>query len=105
MIEELLEIINEIDTVGSELNEVKSELREKELYLKFHKSELEFSSTFADKREGLKVKEIPHMILEETVEDTQECITLKARRDDLEHKLNVLKLQFEYVREVIKSQK
>ena len=105
MIETLLNLIKEIDTVGSELNGVKSELRERDLELKIKKSELEFSEKYADKREGLKVKEIPNTVLNETIEETQICNQLKAKRDGLEDELYVLKLQFQYTKEVIDSQK
>lgn len=104
-LEQLMKIVDEIEEVGSKLNTVKSELRQKDFDLKVRKSALEFSPDFADFREGLKVKEIPPKILEETEEECREIITLKEERDNLEHKLTVLKLKFQCLKEVIDSEK
>lgn len=100
---EMFEIIKDIDSKGSELNSIKAELRERELELKIKKSKMEFSKDYTDFREGLKVKEIGPKILEETIEDCQVINQLKERRDELEHELYVLKLQFQYIVEVIDS--
>ena len=105
MINEMFKLIREIDEVGSQLNSVKSELRKNEFDLKCLKSEMEFSSEYEDFREGLKVKEIPPKILEHTKPQSEEICMLKEKRDDLEHELYILKLQFEYTKEVIDDKK
>lgn len=102
MINELLNLIKEIDITGSELNTIKSELRIKEFELKTKKLELEFSPEFT---EGLKVKEIAPKVHEATLEESREICELKQKRDDKEHELMILKLQFQYTKEVIDSQK
>lgn len=102
MINEMIKLIKEIDVVGSELNSVKAELRVKEFELKTKKLELEFDPEFT---EGLKVKEIAPKVHEATLDESREICELKEKRDELEHKLTVLKLQFQYTKEVIDSQK
>lgn len=104
-LEKMINIVDEIEKIGKQLNSVKAELRTKDFDLKVKKSALEFSPDFADFREGLKVKEIAPKILEETEVECREIITLKEERDELEHKLTVLKLKFNCVKEVIDSQK
>lgn len=104
-LEQLMKIVDEIEEVGNQLNSVKAELRTKDFDLKVKKSELEFSPDFADFREGLKVKEIPPKILEETEDECRKLLALKEERDELEHKLTVLKLKFNCIKEVIDSEK
>ncbi len=98
----LLQLIEEIDITGIELNKIKSELRNKEFDLKTRKLNLEFDPEFT---EGLKVKEIPHKIHNELLKESKEICDLKAKRDDLEHELGILKLRFQHLKEVIDSQK
>lgn len=105
MIETLLKLIKEIDETGTQLNNVKAELRQKDFDLKVKKTAMEFSEEYDEFREGLKVKEIAPKILDATIQECEEIITLKQKRDELEHKLTVLKLQFQYTKEVIDSQK
>lgn len=104
-LEEMMEFIEQIESVGFELNEIKDELRQKEFDLKVLRSEMEFSEKYEDFREGLKVKEIPPKILDATIEQAQVLCRLKARRDELEHELYVLKLKFQYIKEVLDSKK
>lgn len=105
MINEMFNLIQEIETVGNNLNSVKSELRNKEFELKILKSEMEFSEEYSKFREGLKVKEVPPKILEATIDESKEICQLKEQRDNLEHELYVLKLKFQYMKEVIDSKK
>lgn len=98
----LLQLIEEIDITGSELNIIKAELRNKEFDLKTRKLNLEFDPEFT---KGLKVKEIPCKIHNELLEESKEIRDLKQKRDELEHEVGILKLQFQHLKEVIDSQK
>lgn len=98
----LKELIENIDITGKELNSVKAELRNKEFDLKTRKLNLEFDPEFT---KGLKVKEIPHKIHNELLKESQEICELKAKRDELDHELGILKLRFQHLKEVIDSQK
>ncbi|MBE6513485.1 MAG: hypothetical protein E7Z75_10165 [Methanobrevibacter olleyae] len=100
MIKELLNLIKEYDVIGNQLNLVKSELRIKEFELKTRKLQLEFDSEFI---EGLKVKEIPSKVHEATLKEAREICDLKAKRDKLEHKFKMTKLQIDYIKNVIES--
>lgn len=101
-IKELNETIIEYDQTGNQLNSVTSKLRRAEFDLKTRKLELEFDPEFTD---GLKVKEIPHKVHMETLEEARKICSLKEERDVLEHELKVLKYEIYYLREVIDSQK
>ena len=102
MLNELNNLINKYEENGVELNNVCSELRDAELNLKTRKLQLEFDPVFTD---GLKVKEIPPKVHEETLEEQKEINQLKEKRDELELEHKVLRLKIEYTKEVIDSEK
>ena len=101
MIEQLLNLIEEYDMVGNKLNLVKAELRVKEFELKTKKLNLEFDDEFT---KGLKIKEIAPKVHEATLDEARDICAIKSRRDVLEHKFKVLKLQIEYTKKVIESE-
>lgn len=98
-------LINEYENNGYKLNEVCEDLRNKEFELKNLKLDLEFDEKFQDKREGLKVKEIPKMINDEVKPLIEEVNKLKVQRDHLEHEHKVLRLRIELIKEVIEAEK
>lgn len=102
MKEKLLKLIEEYDQVGIELNSVKAELRFDEFEFKTKKLNLEFDEEFTN---GLKVKEIPHKIHNELLEEQREICELKTIRDNLEHKFKMLGLQIQYTKDVIEALK
>ena len=102
VLRKLIQTIQELDNVGTDLNKVKDELRKKELDLKTLKLNLEFDPEFT---EGLKVKEIPHKVHNETLTKQKYICDLKERRDDLELEYQTLKYQIWYLKEVIEDSK
>jgi hypothetical protein len=92
----IMNLITDFETTGNTLNTVKAELRTKELNLKTKKLELEFDPEYT---KGLKVKEIAPKIHKDLLPEMEEICELKAKRDELELKFEVLKLQIKFIGE------
>lgn len=90
------ELLREYNNKTMELCNIKSKIRDLELEIKTLKLDIEFDERYEEKREGLKVKEIPKLVNDLTLKLTNELNELKAMRDKTELKSEIIRLELEY---------